>query len=207
MAFVADVKQAEELLAWEAAQATEAERWTNLFGPAFQSVGTDWEGLRKAITWTRRLRECVGVMQAAREKVPALTGALCLQAATGTPPSARELRRRPLPTNKSSTISKFVSMPPALPSTGSRCAKHTPETVLDLLGKWRERVGELSDWVDWRYLPERFGHLGLKSFWDQVQQGDIVKEQIVDLFLKSFWSAWLDAMFQADPRRAAISPH
>ena len=60
-AFVADLKQAEELLAFEAAQATEAERWTKQLGPAFQGVSTDWDGLRKAITWTRRLRECVAI--------------------------------------------------------------------------------------------------------------------------------------------------
>ena len=54
--FLADLKQAEELLAWEASQATEAERWTKLFGPAFQGVGTDWDRLRKAITWARKIR-------------------------------------------------------------------------------------------------------------------------------------------------------
>ncbi len=68
-----------------------------------------------------------------------------------------------------------------------------------MLTTWRDRVGELSDWVDWRYLPDRFGHLGLKSFWNHLQQHEIKRERVVDLFLKSFWSGWLDAMFQSDP--------
>src|SRR5262249_4425825 len=81
---------------------------------------------------------------------------------------------------------------------GKPLREHTPEKVLDVLTKWRDRVGELSDWVDWRYLPERFGHLRLRSFWERLQQHDVVREQVVDLFLKSFWSAWVDAMFQTD---------
>ena len=40
--------------AFEAAQATEADRWSKRFGPVFQGVNTDWEVLRKAIIWTRR---------------------------------------------------------------------------------------------------------------------------------------------------------
>ncbi len=85
-AFVADLKQAEELLAFEAAQATEAERWTKLLGPAFQGVSTDWDALRKAITWTRRLRECVHSMQGG-------ISAVHIQTSTATPPASRELRQ------------------------------------------------------------------------------------------------------------------
>ena len=191
-ALLADLKQAEELLAWEAAQATEAERWTKQLGPAFQGVGTDWDGLRKAITWTRRVRECLGAMQTE-------VGDALIQAATGTPPPSRDLRQALEPYQHAlhSLEIRFDAPGPRL--DGKPLREHSPETVLDLLTKWRDRVGELSDWVDWRYLPERFQHLGLKSFWDHLQQHDVIREQVVDLFLKSFWSAWLDAMFQSDP--------
>ena len=190
-AFVADLKQAEELLAWEAAQATEAERWTKQLGPAFQGVSTDWDSLRKAITWTRRVRECVDAMQGPGTAVPGLEAE--------TPPSSRELRQAIEPYQHAlhSLEIRFDAPGPQL--DGKPLREHSPETVLDLLTKWRDCVGELSDWVDWRYLPERFQHLGLKSFWEHLQQHDVVREQVVDLFLKSFWSAWLDAMFQSDP--------
>jgi Protein of unknown function (DUF4011)/REase_MTES_1575/AAA domain len=190
--FVADLKQAEELLAWEASQATEAERWTKLLGPAFAGVGTDWDALRKAITWARLVRECVGRMQSEpRGLTPWL--------ADSTPPSSRELRQALEPYEHAlhSLEIRFDAPGPVL--DGMPLKEHTPEVVLDLLTKWRDRVGELADWVDWRYLPERFAHLGLKSFWDHLQQHDVVREQVVDLFLKSFWSGWVDAMFQHDP--------
>ncbi len=190
-AFGADLKQAEELLAFEAAQATEAERWTKLLGPAFQGVATDWDSLRKAITWTRRVRDCVGAMQGG-------VGDALLKAAAGAPPSARELRQALEQYQHALHSFELRYDPPGPQLDGKALRDHPPEPVLDLLTKARERVGELADWVDWRFLPERFGHLGLKSFWDQLQQHDVARERVVDLFLNSFWSGWLDAMFQHD---------
>jgi hypothetical protein len=202
-AFVADLKQAEELLAFEASQATEAERWTKLIGPAFQGVGTDWETLRKAITWTRRVRECVPspptpLPGGEGRNLPVVNDAL-LKAATTTPPSSRELRQTLEQYQHALHSLELRYDAPGPQLDGKALREHAPETVLDLLTKGRDRVGELSDWVDWRYLPERFQHLGLKSFWDHLQQHDVVREQVVDLFLKSYWSGWVDAMFQHDP--------
>lgn len=191
-AFIADLKQAEELLAFEAAQATEAERWTKLLGPAFVGVGTDWDALRKAITWTRRVRDSAQVMQGG------ITPAL-IQAASGVPPASRELRQA-LEQYQNALHSLELRYDPPGPMLDDKpLREQPPEAVFALLTKWRDRVGELADWVDWRYLPERFGHLGLKAFWDQLQQHDVQRERVVELFLKSFWSGWLDAIFQCDP--------
>src|SRR5262249_35552205 len=137
-AFVADLKQAEELLAFEASQATEAERWTGLLGPAFQGVGTDWDALRKAITWTRRVRESAGAMRGgANDKL--------VQAATGTPPSSRELRQALEQYQQAlhSLELRYDSPGPQL--DGKALRDHPPETVLDLLTRARDRVGELAD--------------------------------------------------------------
>lgn len=210
-ALVADIKQAEELLAFEAAQATDAERWAKAFGPAYRGVETDWDGLRKALGWARSIRECVAAMQGGLSSPPtpssegnaqkgaAITSELLLQAAAGTPPSSRELRQGLEQYVQALHSLELRYDAPGPQLDGKPLREHAPETVLDLLTKWRERVGELADWVDWRYLPERFAHLGLKPFWDHLQQHNIVREQVVDLFSKSFWSGWIDAMFQADP--------
>ncbi len=196
--FVAELRQSEELLAFEVSQATEAERWSKQFGPAFQGVGTDWDSLRKAIIWARSLRERLGAMQGDL-KLPAVSSEALLAAAGGTPPSSRELRQALEQYEHALHSLELRYDAPGPQLNGKALREHSPETVLDLLTKWRDRVGELADWVDWRYLPERFGHLGLKQFWDHLQQQDVVREQVVDLFLKAFWSGWIDAMFQQDP--------
>lgn len=208
-AFGADLGQAEELLAFEASQATEADRWGKEFGPAFQGVGTDWDNLRKAIIWARSLRERLGAMQGGPSpptplpvgegsRTPAISSEAILKAAAGTPPSSRELRQALEQYEHALHSLELRYDAPGPQLDGKALREHLPETVLDLLTKWRDRVGELADWVDWRYLPERFGHLGLRSFWDHLQQQEVLREQVVDLFLKSFWSGWIDAMFQQD---------
>jgi Protein of unknown function (DUF4011) len=190
-AFMADLKQAEELLAFEAAQATEAERWTKQLGPGFQGVSTDWDALRKAITWTRRLRECV-------QSTPGGVSAALIQAATATPPASRELRQALEQYQHALHSLELRYDAPGPQLDGKPLRERPPEAVFELMTTWRDRVGELADWVDWRYLPERFGHLGLSAFWEHLQQHEVERERVGDLFRKSFWSGWLDAMFQSD---------
>src|SRR5258708_4665306 len=49
-----DLKQAEDVRAFEASQQAQAQRWAERFGAAFQGVGTDWAALPQTLTWTRR---------------------------------------------------------------------------------------------------------------------------------------------------------
>jgi hypothetical protein len=220
-----DLKQAEELLTWEASQATEAERWSQQLGPAFQGVSTQWDALRRSIHWARSIRECIGAMQfsplPAGGEGPGVRGPLVsplpaggdgpgvrglppagdplLKAASGSPPSSREMRIA-LEQYEHALHSFEVRYDAPGPQLDGKALKlHSPKDILALLAKWRDRVGELADWVDWRYLPERFHHLGLGQFWDHLQQQEVALDKVVDLFMKSFWSAWIDAIFQHDP--------
>src|SRR5258708_25972610 len=79
-----DLKQAEDVRAFEASQQAEAHRWAERFGAAFQGVGTDWDALRKTLTWTRRVRECLN-------ELGSKPGETFVQAATGTRPAVRAL--------------------------------------------------------------------------------------------------------------------
>src|SRR5207302_10088405 len=54
---LADLRQAEELRALEETQEQDSQRWRARFGPAFRGLSTDWSALRKALTWTTRLRD------------------------------------------------------------------------------------------------------------------------------------------------------
>jgi hypothetical protein len=191
-ALVLDLKKAEEVRAFEASQQSEAQRWATRFGPAFQGVGTDWDALRKTLTWTRRVRECLSF------------GAQFIEQAAGTPPAARELRQALEQYEQALHHLEIRFDAPGPVLAGKPLREHGPDEVLDHLQKLRDRVGALSDWVDWRHLPERFQHLGLGPFWERLIDATVARTQVVDVFLKAFWSAWLDAVFQRDEALAGF---
>jgi hypothetical protein len=196
----ADLRQVEKLLAWEATQETEAPRWTARLGPGFQRIDTNWDMLRKQLAWVRRLRESFGE-GAGIGQLP--EGFIALATGPALPP-VRDLKQAQEQYEQAlhGFESRFDAPGPLL--EGKRYLEQPPETVQQHLAKLRERVGELSDWIDYRHLPDRFGHLGLRTFWDRMQQEPPPPDQVVDVFLKSFWSAWIEAVFQQDPVLSAF---
>src|SRR5262249_22848799 len=52
---------------------------------------------------------------------------------------------------------------------------------------------------DWHQLSKRFEHLGLANFWSELQKVHPPKEQLVDVFLKSTLTGWVDRVFQEEP--------
>lgn len=190
---VADLKQAEDVRAFEASQQAEAQRWAKRFGPAFHGVATDWDGMRRTLTWTRRVQECVRT----------LTGKPVETAMTA-PPSVRDLRQALEQYEHALHNLEVRFEPPGPLLGGTPLREHGPDEVLDHLARLRDRVGTLSDWVDWRHLPERFQHLGLGAFWERLTESAVPREQVVDVFRKAFWSAWLDGVFQQDAALAGF---
>jgi hypothetical protein len=190
---IADLKQAEEVRAFEAGQEAEARRWQERFGPAFQGVGTDWDEMRRTLTWTRRVRECLKT----------LTGNPG-DALAAAPPSVRELRQALEQYEQALHNLEVRFEPPGPLLGGTALREHGPDEVLDHLAKLRERVGALTDWIDWRHLPERFQHLGLGEFWQRLTESALPREHLVDVFRKAFWSTWLDGVFQQDPALASF---
>ena len=51
--------------------------------------------------------------------------------------------------------------PPAPLSQGKKLGELPIDALRARLTELKERVGELSDWIDWRHLSGRFAHLGL----------------------------------------------
>lgn len=189
---VADLHQAEDLLTWEASQETEAPRWAARFGPGFQGIGTNWDVLRKELAWARRLRDCF-------KAAPAGDRFIGLAVGSGSFPGLQDLKHAQEHYEQAlhGFEVRFDAPGPLL--DGKRYLEQPPDVVHQHLTRLRERVGELSDWIDYRHLPDRFRHLGLQAFWDRLGEEPPPPEQVVDVFLKSFWSAWSEAIFQQDP--------
>jgi hypothetical protein len=116
-----------------------------------------------------------------------------------TPPSSRELRQA-LEHYEQALHHLEVRFEPPGPILGATpLREHGPDEVLAHLARMRERIAALADWIDWRHLPERFAHLGLGPFWQRLTESEVPCEQVVDVFRKAFWGAWLDAVFEQDP--------
>jgi very-short-patch-repair endonuclease len=203
-ALVSDLKQAEELLHAEAEQETEAALYKARFGAAFKGAETNWDGLRRTVSWAQRLRDAWD--QVAEDGIPSPPTDLFLDIAAGDKPapSFRELRSaheqfrqaiHPLET-------RFDAPGPLL--DGKPWREQSDEVVHDHLTTLHGRVGELADWIEWRHLPERFWHLGLAPFWHAVMQVEQPAAPLGDLFLKAFWSRWLEMVFTQEPALAGF---
>lgn len=197
---VEDLKRAEEIRSLEGSQESEATRWSKRLGPAFQGLGTDWQALRKSLTWLRKLRDLV------RNSTPGATNggasnggtAFTQRLARGELPSAYDLRHALEQYQQAlhGFENRFESPGPRF--EGKRLGEHAPDQVKQRLTTLRDRIAELAGWIDWRHLPDRFGHLGLTAFYAHLLAHPPAAEEILPIFLKSFWQTWWQTAAQQD---------
>ena len=202
-AFVADLKQAEEMQAWEASQATEAESWSKQLGPAFQGVGTDWDVLRKCIHWARSVRECLGRMHGGADKTPPVSQESLLQAATGTPPSSRELRHALTPYEQELHHLEVRFDAPG-PTLDARRARHSPEKgarSVDQVARSRRRCPTGSTGAICRSVSgiSVCDHSGIGC--NNTTSCGTRRRSLSEIVLER----WIDAMFQSDPASINIA--
>src|SRR5262249_23682111 len=124
-----------------------------------------------------------------------------VQMATGaTPPaSTRELRNALEQFEHALHSFEHRFEPPAPLAAGKKLVSLSLDDLKKRLGELRDRAGELSDWGDWHQLFKRFQHLGMANFWTELQKAHPLKEQMVDVFLKSTLTGWVDRVFQEEP--------
>jgi very-short-patch-repair endonuclease len=215
---VGDLWEARKLLDAEAQQQTEAELWRQLFGNFFTGADTDWEKLRRTLSWTRRLRDAWRhVSEDGEEAVPTETF-LAVAAGEKPPPSFGELRSAHEQFRQAlhNLEQRFDAPGPLL--DGKPWREAPDELVLEQVATLRDRVGELADWLEWRQLPDRFWHLGLAKFWHALLQldpphphplspeGERGERQppLVEILQRAFWNRWLELVFQQDPELAGF---
>ena len=210
---VADLREAELLQKQEALQETENQKWAARFGPAFHGMQTDWNVLRKALTWTLRVREHFAAASPDWQPRGTETRPLAQAGSAGMPPpafvqmatgggppaGARELRNALEQFEHALHAFEHRFEPPAPLADGQRLGTLSLDNLKNRLTELRDRAGELSDWADSHQLGKRFEHLGLAEFWSELQKTHPPKEQLVDVFLKSTLTGWVDRIFQDEP--------
>lgn len=201
---VNDLREAQALLDAEAQQQTEAAALKNRFGERFKGPDTDWEGLRRTVHWARRLRDAWGRVSADGEPAIPTETLIAVAAGAKPAPSFKELRGAHEQFRQALHLleNRFDEPGPLL--DGKPWRDRDDELVLEHVGELRDRIGELTDWLEWRQLPERFAHLGLAKFWQALVQLDMPKPPLADLFQQAFWNRWLEWVFQQDPALAGF---
>jgi Protein of unknown function (DUF4011)/REase_MTES_1575/AAA domain len=201
---VADLKQAEEVRAFEATHEDEAVRWSQRIGTGFQGLATNWEALRKCFAWIRKIRELFKETSSSPSAAGVPEQIVHLAAAGTAAPMARDLRHAQEQYEQAlhGLENRFAS--PGLLLDGKRLSENPPEMAKQRLAHLRERVADLVDWIDWRQLPSRFEHLGLSGFLESLQKNPAPPEQLLPMFNKSFLTSWLDAVGKQEPTLASF---
>jgi hypothetical protein len=200
VALLADLQQVEELRALEDTQEQDKAHWAAHLGSALKGVATDWNALRKALSWTVRVRELFKARGngSAADRLPEL---LVTAAAAGAAaaPSSRELRQAKEQLEQSLNTLEHRFEPPGPIWQGKRYAELPLHELASRIDTLRARVGELADWIDWRHMPSRFAQLGLADFWEGLRREKPPGDRLVDVFTKAVLDAWLDGIFKNDP--------
>jgi hypothetical protein len=184
-----DLAQAEGLRRWLAAREADRAQWVAQFGPGYRGVATDWTALRKALAWARSARAFFA---------PAALPAEFIQAAAA-PPSSAELRAVGQELRQGLAVLAGWFEPPAPAWEGRPLLELPVAEVEQPLRDLRDSPEDLVAWIDAQTLRVRLDPLGLAAFWEAVQRALPDPEQLVDVFLRSVYSAWADAIIQGDP--------
>jgi very-short-patch-repair endonuclease len=211
---VNDLREAELLQKQESLQETETAKWAERFGPGFHGMDTDWAVLRKALQWTIRVRDHFASAGPDWQPHPTDTKVPAVPAGNkGTPPApfvtlattpggaaaTKDLRHALEQFEHALHSFEIRFDPPAPLAGGKRLVALSLENCKKRLAELRDRAGELSDWIDWHHLGKRFEHLGLANFWTELQKVRPPRDQLVDAFLKSTLSGWVDRVFHEEP--------
>lgn len=191
-----DLREADLLRAWLASeQAHHAER-SQRFGPAFQGEFTDWDQLRRSLTWVRQVRELFLPSAVPAELIRLVETpeqAAALAAELRAQQSAFDTAWREL-------LSHFQPQHDAgLPRRSQ--GWDTPEKLAAVRTLHR-RLDDLADWFDAQALPERCAAGHLSGFLQELLERRLPLEQAEALFRKAFLSAWLDREVAHDPTLA-----
>jgi hypothetical protein len=210
---VKELQDAEKIQQAEKSEASDDQKWAARFGPLFQGQKSDWAALRKNLTWVLRVREHFAAAspdwqpKGTEVKPMAAAGntgmppATFVTMATGAAPpaSTRELRNALEQFDHALHGFEHRFEPPAPQSGGKRLGTLSLDALKKRLIELRDRAGELADWGDWHTLSRRFDHLGLAAFWAELQKAHPTREQLVDVFLKSTLTGWVDRVFMEEP--------
>lgn len=216
-AIFADLEKLKKLVEVESGLAAESERLRSQFGARYNGVDADWANVLAVLDWTGQVQMLFG-----SRTIP---DRLCLIASQGptAAPSNGELTQACLLTEVllQSLEARFDLPTPPEERPGSLQAaedklkahperpglihrpiafrKLTLECLRERLGELRSRVDDLQTWIDFKVLEKRFTEAGFGGFLKGLQVGLPPASQLIDVFHKAIYQAWVSSIVAEDP--------
>ncbi|MGD2200760.1 MAG: DUF4011 domain-containing protein, partial [Candidatus Bathyarchaeota archaeon] len=160
----------------------------SVFGRLYSGLGTDWDGVLKAIGWTQRLIRTLprGVPDSLVEAVSQ---------------GGKSLPRDPRVEERWASISKTLNVIDerfeGARWPGPRGGLHLAELRRELV-TLRGRVDDLQTWVDFQEEEAGLREEGLGDFLNKLVAQKYHRDQLVDIFQKSMYQGLLDMVFRQD---------
>ena len=191
---LSDLRRKDELRDVSAEIDHESSRLQSLFGERFRGVSTQWREVLAAIEWTRRLRALFGQ----REMPPAFIG-VASQKGEQTP-AAQVLAAayRAAGDQLAALEERFTEPGPVC--HGAKLRELSLTAMASRVGILHERVDELQPWTDYRRLAGQLEEAGLTTFLAELHRALPPAAQLLRVFRKSVYEAWLGNVFEQDRR-------
>lgn len=216
-AILTDLEKLKKLVEVESGLAAESERLRSQFGARYNGVDADWANVLAALDWTGQVQKLFG-----SRTIP---DRLCLIASQGptAAPSNGELTqaclltkvllqsleaRFDLPTPPEERPGFLQAAEDKLKARSERSGlthravafrELTLERLHERLGELRSRVDDLQTWIDFKALEKRFTEAGLGGFLKGLQEGPPPASQLIDVFHKAIYQAWVSSIVAGDP--------
>jgi hypothetical protein len=191
-AILAHLKELEKLKEIQSGIAAESERLRQHFGARYTGIDTNWSSVLAALDWTEQVQQLLG-----SAAIPNRFIELASQGATAAPLNveltqayeANESLLKSLEgrfdSSKSPQVMSFRQL--------------KPEHLNQRLAQLRSRVDDLQAWVDFKTLERHFAEVGLGSFLERLQAAPPQASQLVDVFHKAVYQAWVSSIIAEDP--------
>jgi very-short-patch-repair endonuclease len=191
-AILAHLKELEKLKKIESGIAAESERLRQHYGAWYNGIDTNWSSVLAALDWTKQVQQLLG-----SAAIPDRFIELASQGAAVAPLNVE------LTQAYEASESLLKSLEGWFDSSRSPQVRSFRQLKLERLNQklaqLRSRVDDLQAWVDFRTLERRFAEVGLASFLERLQAAPPQASQLVDVFHKAVYQAWVSSIIAEDP--------
>jgi very-short-patch-repair endonuclease len=194
---VSDLEQARSLVQLEQTIQEQAGQLQEQYGALFADMNTRWEDILCALHWAGQVLDWFDT--------PPPDSFVAV--VTGQAPGAKDVpgRLQVIASLRQRVTDEFDYLyglfPLGIPYVESR---DFPQAAFASVCKWLQlRIDHLSDldqWMEFQELRARCQSEHLSSYLEILCRDRLLAEQFLPAFDKRFWTLWLDAIYQSDPR-------